>query len=404
MKRREFITLLGGAAAAWPLAAHGQQTERVRRIGVLSGLADDTEGRFRVTTFQQKLRELGWTEGHNIHIERRWAAGDVDRMHTYAAELVAMKPDAILAITTAALVPLRKATSSIPIVFVNVGDPAESGFVESLARPGGNITGITTFVSSIGGKWLELLKEVVPRVVRVLVILNRDNPTAHGLLRIIEASAPSFGIKVTQVSVHTGNEIEIGIENFARQPDIALLVLPDPATVVNRERIVALAAQHRIPAVYPFGYFVDSGGLMSYGTVPADQYRQAALYVDRILKGANPAELPVQQPAKFELVVNLKTAKALGLTIPESFLLRAPDIQDGGKRRGCNETSPPKKLFASGRGRCRAAVRVTDCTGASLSVAAGAHPRRLCGRRLIRHPRAPARTVAVRATWPAICH
>ena len=277
MKRREFITLLGGAAASgWPLAARAQQPERVRRIGVLSGLADDTEGRFRVTTFQQKLRELGWTEGHNIHIERRWAAGDVDRMHTYAAELVAMKPDAILAITTAALVPLRKATSSIPIVFVNVGDPAESGFVESLARPGGNITGITTFVSSIGGKWLELLKEVAPRVVRVLVI--------------------------------------------------ALLVLPDPATVVNRERIVALAAQHRIPAVYPFGHFVDSGGLMSYGTVPADQYRQAALYVDRILKGANPAELPVQQPAKFELVVNLKTAKALGLTIPESFLLRADKV------------------------------------------------------------------------------
>jgi putative tryptophan/tyrosine transport system substrate-binding protein len=326
MRRREFITALGGAAATWPLAARAQQPERVRRIGVLSGLADDTEGRFRVTTFQQKLRELGWTEGHNIDIERRWAAGDVDRMHTYAAELVAMKPDAILAITTAALVPLRKATSSIPIVFVNVGDPAESGFVESLARPGGNITGITTFVSSIGGKWLELLKEVAPRVVRVLVILNRDNPTAHGVLRIIEASAPSFGIKVTQVSVHTANEIEIGIENFARQPDIALLVLPDPATVVNRERIVALAAQHRIPAVYPFGYFVDSGGLMSYGTVPADQYRQAALYVDRILKGANPAELPVQQPAKFELVVNLKTAKALGLTIPESFLLRADKV------------------------------------------------------------------------------
>jgi ABC-type uncharacterized transport system substrate-binding protein len=232
---------------------------------------------------------------------------------------------AILAITTAALVPLRQATSSIPIVFVDVGDPAESGIVESLARPGGNITGITTFVSSIGGKWLELLKEVAPRVVRVLVILNRDNPTAHGVLRIIEASAPSFGIMVTQVSVHSADEIERAVENFARQPDTALLVLPDPATVVNRERIVALAAQHRIPAVYPFRYFVDSGGLMSYGTVPTDQYRQAASYVDRILKGANPGELPVQQPAKFELVVN-KTAKALGLTIPESFLLRADQV------------------------------------------------------------------------------
>jgi putative ABC transport system substrate-binding protein len=325
IRRREFIRLIGGAAAVWPIAARAQQPP-VRRIGVLSGLADDTEGRFRVTTFQQKLRELGWTEGYNIHIELRWAAGDVDRMRTYAAELVAIKPDAILAITTAALVPLRKATSSIPIVFVNVGDPAESGFVESLARPGGNITGITTFVSSIGGKWLELLKEVAPGVVRVLVILNRDNPTAHGILRVIESSAPSFGLNVTQVSVHSANEIELGVENFARQPDSALLVLPDPATVVNRERIVALAAQHRIPAVYPFGYFVDSGGLMSYGTVPADQYRQAALYVDRILKGANPAELPVQQPAKFELVVNLKTAKALGLTIPESFLLRADKV------------------------------------------------------------------------------
>jgi putative ABC transport system substrate-binding protein len=326
MRRREFITMLGGAAAAWPRAASAQQTDRIRRIGVLNGLADDTEGRFRIITFQQGLRELGWTEGHDIRTELRWAAGDVDRMRTYAAELVAAKADAILAITTAALVPLRQATSSIPIVFVNVGDPAESGIVESLARPGGNITGITTFVSSIGGKWLELLKEVAPRVVRVLVILNRDNPTVHGVLRIIEASGPSLGIIVTQAGVHSTDEIERAIENFARQPDAALLVLPDPATVVNRERIVALAAQHRIPAIYPFRYFVDSGGLMSYGTVPADQYRQAASYVDRILKGANPAELPVQQPAKFELVVNLKTAKALALTIPESFLLRADKV------------------------------------------------------------------------------
>ena len=326
IRRREFITLLGGGAVAWPLAARAQQPERMRRIGVLSGLADDTEGRFRVSTFQQGLRELGWTEGHNIRIDLRWAAGDVDRMRTFAAELVAAKPDAILAIATAALVPLRQATSSIPIVFVNVGDPAESGIVESLARPGGNITGITTFVSSIGGKWLELLKEVAPRVVRVLVILNRDNPTVHGVLRIIEASAPSLGIMVTQAGVRSTDEIERAIENFARQPDAALLVLPDPATVVNRERIVALAAQHRIPAVYPFRYFVDSGGLMSYGTISTDQYRQAASYVDRILKGANPGELPVQQPAKFELVINLRTAKALGITIPESFLLRADEV------------------------------------------------------------------------------
>jgi putative tryptophan/tyrosine transport system substrate-binding protein len=326
IRRREFVTLLGGAAVAWPVAGRAQQPGRVRRIGVLSGLADDSEGRFRVTTFQEGLRELGWTEGHNVRIELRWAVGDVDRMRTYAAELVATKPDAILAITTAALVPLRHATSSIPNVFVNVGDPAESGIVESLARPGGNITGITTFVSSIGGKWLELLKEVAPDIVRVLVILNRDNPTARGVLRIIEASAPSFGVVVTQVSVHSADEIERAVENFARQPNAALLVLPDPATVVNRARIVGLAAQHRIPAVYPFRYFVDSGGLMSYGTVPTDQYRQAASYVDRILKGANPGELPVQQPAKFELVVSLKTAKALGLTIPESFLLRADEV------------------------------------------------------------------------------
>jgi putative ABC transport system substrate-binding protein len=326
IRRREFVTLLGGAAVAWPVAGRAQQPGRVRRIGVLSGLADDSEGRFRVTTFQEGLRELGWTEGHNVRIELRWAVGDVDRMRTYAAELVATKPDAILAITTAALVPLRHATSSIPIVFVNVGDPAESGIVESLARPSGNITGITTFVSSIGGKWLELLKEVAPDIVRVLVILNRDNPTARGVLRIIEASAPSFGVVVTQVSVHSADEIERAVENFARQPNAALLVLPDPATVVNRARIVGLAAQHRIPAVYPFRYFVDSGGLMSYGTVPTDQYRQAASYVDRILKGANPGELPVQQPAKFELVVSLKTAKALGLTIPESFLLRADEV------------------------------------------------------------------------------
>ncbi len=327
MKRREFITLLGGTALVWPLSAHAQRTERMRRIGVLSALAeDDPEAKFRVAIFQHGLRDLGWTEGRTIQIEYRWSGGDVERMRSDAAQLVATKPDAILAITTPAVLALRQATRLIPIVFTNVGDPVDSGFVESLARPGGNITGIATFLNTMGGKWLELFKEIAPRVARVLVILNPDNPTSRGVLRTIEAAAPSFGLKVVPASVRSTGEIERAVEAIARESDVGLLVVPDPVTVGNRERIIGLAAQHRIPSVYPFRYFVASGGLISYGTVPTDQYRQAALYVDHILKGANPGELPVQQPARFELIVNLKTAKTMDLTIPESFLARADEV------------------------------------------------------------------------------
>jgi putative tryptophan/tyrosine transport system substrate-binding protein len=326
MRRREFITLLSGAAA-WPLAARAQELDRIRRIGVLNALAeDDAEAQLRTMIFQRKLRELGWIEGRTIQIEYRWSGGNPERISSDAQELIAMKPDAVLAITTPAVLALRQATRSLPIVFTNVGDPVDSGFVESLARPGGNVTGIATFVNTMGGKWLELFKEIAPRVTRVTVILNPDNPTSRGVLRTIEAAAPSFGIRIGPAGVRSAGEIERAFGAIALEPDVGLLVVPDPITVANRALIIGLAAQHRIPAVYPFRYFVLSGGLISYGTVPEDQYRQAALYIDRILKGANPGELPVQQPTKFELVINLKTAKTMGLTIPESFLVRADEV------------------------------------------------------------------------------
>ena len=330
MRRREFLSVVAGTAAAssvlWPRSARAQRTDRLRRVAVLSSIADDNEGRFRVESFQKGLREHGWTEGRNIRTEIRWGAGDVGRIRAYASELVAMTPDAVLAIATPALQALRQATTSLPIVFTNVGDLAESGIIESLARPGGHITGITTFVQTMGGKWLELLKEVAPSTASVLVILNPDNPTSRGVLRTIEAVAPSFGVTVAQAGVHGAEEIEQAINAFAREPGAGLIVVPDPATVNNRERLIALAARHRIPAVYPFRFFVASGGLLSYGTVSTEQYRQAASYVDRILKGANPGDLPVHQPTKFELIVNLKAAKAMGLTIPETFLLRANEV------------------------------------------------------------------------------
>ena len=327
MKRRDFIMVLGGAAAAWPLAARAQEPDRIRRIGVLNALAeDDAEAQLRTMIFQRRLRELGWIEGRTIQIEYRWSGGNPERISSDALELIAMKPDAVLAITTPAVLALRQATRSLPIVFTNVGDPVDSGFVESLARPGGNVTGIATFVNTMGGKWLELFKEIAPRVTRVTVILNPDNPTSRGVLRTIEAAALSFGIRIGPAGVRSAGEIERAFGAIALEPDVGLLVVPDPITVANRALIIGLAAQHRIPAVYPFRYFVLSGGLISYGTVPEDQYRQAALYIDRILKGANPGELPVQQPTKFELVINLKTAKTMGLTIPESFLVRADEV------------------------------------------------------------------------------
>ena len=330
MRRREFITLLGGAVATpsvlWPLAARAQQPDSMRRIGVLSGPADDAEGRFRVSSIEQEIRRLGWTEGHNVRIERRWGNDDAERIRAYAAELVAMAPDAILAIGTPALLALRDATRSIPIVFVNVGDLTGLGVVDNLARPGGNITGFTSFERTMVGKWLQLLKEIAPRTARVFVILNPENPTSRGALHIAQALGPSIGLKVTAAGVHDAAEIERAVEELSREPDAALIVLPDPTTIVHRERIAALAALHRLPAVYPFRFFVTGGGLMSYGQNPIAMYRGAASYVDRVLRGEKPGELPIQLPTKFELIVNLKAAKALGLTIPESFLLRADEV------------------------------------------------------------------------------
>ena len=324
MRRREFITLLGGAAA-WPVVAHAQQPMPV--IGVLlSTAADDPESKDRIGSFLQGLQALGWTDGRNVRIEYRWGAGDSERMRAYAAALVALKPDVILVNNALALLPLQRATSTIPIVFTSIYDPVGSGFVASLARPGGNITGFTLGEFSLGGKMLEVLKELAPRVGHVGVMLNPDQPPHVAMWRAIEAIGPSSGVRLMASQVKDPAEIEPAIRAIAEEPNGGLVVLPSPISVVHREPIVALAARHRLPAVYGFSIFVKSGGLASYGVDTADLYRRPAQYVDRILKGAKPADLPVKQPAKFELAVNLKTAKALGLDVPLILQQRADEI------------------------------------------------------------------------------
>jgi putative tryptophan/tyrosine transport system substrate-binding protein len=328
MRRREFLTLLGGAAVAWPRAARAQQADRMRRVGVLeSRAADDTEGRARLAVFAQGLHELGWTEGRNLRIDYRWAAADAERHRTYAAELVALGPDVILASASASVTTLRQTTRAVPIVFVNVIDPVGAGFVASLARPGGSATGFTLFEYSLSGKWLELFKEIAPNLTRIAIL--RDSATAAGIgqFAVIEAMAPpSFGMELSPIDTRDGGEIERDIAAFARAPNGGLIVTASQGTVVNRELIVTLAARHRLPAVYPFRYFVTSGGLISYGPDTAEQYRRAAVYVDRILKGQKAADLPVQAPTKYELAINLKTAKALGLAVPPSLLARADQV------------------------------------------------------------------------------
>ena len=324
MRRREFISLVGGTAA-WPVVAHAQQPMPV--IGVLlSTAADDPESKDRTGSFLQGLQALGWTDGRNVRIEYRWGAGDSERMRTYAAALVALKPDVILVNNALALLPLQRATSTIPIVFTSIYDPVGSGFVASLARPGGNITGFTLGEFSLGGKMLEVLKELAPRVGRVGVMLNPDQPPHVAMWRAIEAVGPSSGVRLVASQVKDPAEIEPAIRAIAEEPNGGLVVLPSPISVVHREPIVALAARHRLPAVYGFSIFVKSGGLASYGVDTADLYRRPAQYVDRILKGVKPADLPVQQPAKFELAVNLKTAKALGLDVPLILQQRADEI------------------------------------------------------------------------------
>jgi putative tryptophan/tyrosine transport system substrate-binding protein len=327
MQRREFITLLGSATVAWPLAVRAQQPERMRRIGVLMSVAaDDPEGQARLTAFLQGLQQLGWADGRNVRIDIRWGAGDAERYRRYAAELVALAPDVILAASSSALGPLQEATRTVPIVFVTIADPVGAGFINSLARPGGNATGFSQFEYGVIGKWLELLKEIAPGVTRVAVIRDPTISAGAGQFGAIQTAAPSFGVEVNPVNMRDAGEIERAIAGFARSPNGGLILTAGPLGTIHRELIVTLAARHKLPAVYYERYFVIGGGLISYGPHLIDQYQRAAGYVDRILKGEKPADLPVQAPTKYELVINLKTAKALGLTIPPTLLTRADEV------------------------------------------------------------------------------
>jgi len=327
MKRRAFITLLGGAAAGWPVAAGAQQPERMRRIGVLhTPAADDPEGQARNTALLHGLTQFGWTDGRNVRIETRWAAGDADRIRRYAAELVALAPDVIVATGSATVGPLLQATHTAPIVFVNVPDPVAAGFVDSLARPGGNATGFINFEYSISAKWLELLKEIAPGVRRVAVIRDPALAVGAGQFGAMQSVAPSFGVELNPVNVRDAGEIERAIAAFARGSNGGLIVTGSALATVNRNLLITLEARHKLPAVYFARNIVADGGLISYGPDTLDQFRRAAGYVDRILKGEKPADLPVQAPTKYELVVNLKTAKALGLTVPDSLLARADEV------------------------------------------------------------------------------
>jgi putative ABC transport system substrate-binding protein len=327
MKRREFITLLGGAATAWPLAARAQ-SERVRRIGVLMGWSDiDPVYRARFATFERGLAKLGWMDGKNIRIDVRWTLGDVERARFFAKELVELKPDVILAGATPATAALQRETRTIPIVFVVVSDPVGSGFVANLPRPGGNITGFTNIEASMGGKWLEMLKEAAPRLRRVAIMFNPDTATGGGsyYLSSFEAAARSLAVEPITVRVHSDAEIETEIASLGRE-QAGLVVMSDSFMSIHRGTVIRLAARNNVPAIAEIPSFAPEGGLISYGTNPSDLFPPAAAYVDRILKGEKPADLPVVQPTKYELAINLKTAKALGLTIPESFLVRADEV------------------------------------------------------------------------------
>jgi putative ABC transport system substrate-binding protein len=325
MKRREFITLLGGAAATWPLAARAQQPSRtVHRIGVLMNLAaDDPESAARITAFAQGLEESGWTAGRNVRIDYRWAAGDTRRFQGYAEELVALAPNILLAAATPSVLALQQATHTVPIVFVGVTDPVGAGFVNSLAHPGGNTTGFTPFEFGISVKWLELLKQMARDITRVAIIREA---AGVGQFAAIQAVAPSLGVELTPIGAHDAAEIEQGLKMFARTSNGGVIVTSSPLTGVHRDLIIALVAKYRLPAVYPFRYHVAAGGLISYGPDLIDEYRRAAGYVNRILKGEKPADLPVQAPTKYELVINLKTAKALGLDMPTTFVARADEV------------------------------------------------------------------------------
>jgi ABC-type uncharacterized transport system substrate-binding protein len=327
MKRREFITLLGSAAAAWPLAARAQQAERMRRIGMLINVAEsDPVGKARLSAFVQRLKELGWTEGHNVRLDIRWGAGDHEAYRRYATELVALVPDVIVAVTSPIVAALQRATRTVPIVFAGVIDPVGGGFVSSLARPGGNSTGFALFEYTISVKWLELLKEIAPRLRRAAVL--RDDPAtaaAIGQFAAIQAAGP-IGIELSVIGLNDARAIEKVVAAFARDPNGGLVVTASGFGSNHPDVIPTLAARYKLPAVYHFRNFVSAGGLISYGPDLVGQLRPAADYVDRILKGAKPADLPVQAPTKYELVINLKTAKALGLDVPPTLLVRADEV------------------------------------------------------------------------------
>jgi putative ABC transport system substrate-binding protein len=327
MKRREFITLLGGAVAAWPIATRAQQPERVRRIGMLmTRNAEDPEEQARLAAILQGLQERGWTDGRNMQIDIRWSAGDAERRRRYATELVALSPDVIFADTSAPLAALLQATQNVPIVFAGVIDPISAGFVTSLARPGGNATGFTSFDYGTSGKWLELLKEIAPRVTQVAVLRDPTIAAGIGQLAAIQAVAPSLGVELSPLGVRDAGEIVSGVTTFARGSNRALIVTAGPAVATHRDLLVELAAQHGLPTIYPFRFYMMRGGLISYGPDSNAPFRQVAGYLDRILKGEKPADLPVQAPTRYELVINLKTARALGLDVPVTLLARADEV------------------------------------------------------------------------------
>jgi putative ABC transport system substrate-binding protein len=326
LRRRQFISLLGGAAA-WPLASRAQQPQGVRRIGVfMPGVADDVEFQALNAAFLQRLAELGWIVGRNVRIEYRWGAGDTERYRTIAAELVALAPDVVFGFGSATVSALQKASSSVPIVFANVVDPVGGGLVASMARPGGNATGFITHEFGFAGKWLELLKEMVPSVTRAAVMRDSAIASQVALFGSIQSVAPSLGVELRPIDTRDPGEIERAVSAFAAEPNGGLIVALGARAILHRNLIVTLAARHRVPAVYPDQAFADAGGLISYGSDQIDQMRRAAGYVDRILKGEKPADLPVQAPTKYELIINLKTAKALGLEVPSTQLARADEV------------------------------------------------------------------------------
>jgi putative tryptophan/tyrosine transport system substrate-binding protein len=327
MKRRDFITLVGGTAAGWPLATRAQQAESMRRVAVWAHdySQGDREGQARIAAFLDTLRKQGWSEGRNVHIEYRWGGAGPDRLNATAAELIHSSPDVILASGNIALAELHRLTGTVPIVFIQVSDSVGSGFVTGLARPGGNISGFENFEPAMGSKWLEVLKEAAPNVTRVAALFGSNSTANHAFLDAAYGVAPALGIAMTAIDVQT-SEIEPAVTAFASQPDGGLVVMPHSRTISDRGSIMTLAARHRLPAVYPFRYYATEGGLIAYGPDEDDLWRGAATYVDRVLRGEKPGELPVQAPTKFELVVNLKTAKALGLSIPPAFPLRADQV------------------------------------------------------------------------------